>query len=180
MKYYLVALLDKDSCKMLEPIQKSFSRRYKVYRNMTKPCIFLQSIENPDIDKLDKLISNLLIPYKKFKVELNSISCKGNPCRELNLTLEPKGYIKRFNRKIDDILISNGFNILMHNNQEEISICLAYNNQASKDIIEKEQYKIIPNSKPLFDTLKIDRVELWKSPNGKQNSILKSYSLRDY
>lgn len=179
MKYYLVALLDKDSCKQLEPIQKSFSKRYKIYKGIIKPYIFLHSLENPDIDKLDKLMCNLLTPYKKFKVELDYISYKGNPCRELNLNIESKGYIGRFNRKIDDILITNGFNSPSAENSQVMSICLANTTQGLKDFTN-EQFKIIPNSKPCFDTLKIDRVELWKLSNGKKPSILKSYTLRDY
>ncbi|MDU2231225.1 MAG: hypothetical protein E7E40_06895, partial [Clostridium perfringens] len=70
MKYYLVALFDEESCKSLESIQRGLLRKYKLPRNHISLHIPLETIDNPNLDKLDEVVLKLIKPYKKFKIEL--------------------------------------------------------------------------------------------------------------
>lgn len=174
MKYYLVASFDNDSCSQIEAVQKRLSRKYKTSRNATKPRILLETIEDPDLDKLDKLISGFLVPYKKFKVEVLNVSAQNNSYHSLNLNIESKGYIKRFDRCFNSLLYTNGFNVKFNHNVDELCIFLG-------NLNVKDQANIPNIDIPLnFQTIKVNKVELTKSLNNKPESIIKTYTLRDY
>ena len=72
MKYYIVALFNKESYETIFPIQKNISKKFKGYRNSPIPHITLSILENPNIEKLTPVIEKIIKPYKKFKIELNS------------------------------------------------------------------------------------------------------------
>lgn len=97
MKYYLVALFDEESCKSLESIQRGLLRKYKLPRNHISLHIPLETIDNPNLDKLDEVVLKLIKPYKKFKIELTgSAEFNESTNKALNLQIENKGYIKKF------------------------------------------------------------------------------------
>ena len=79
MKYYLVALFDTESYSAMEKIQKSICQKYKIYKNVPMLHITLETIEDPDMDKLSRVITDILKPYKTFKVETNGIICFDSP-----------------------------------------------------------------------------------------------------
>lgn len=174
MKYYLVASFDNDSCSHIEAVQKRISKKYKTSRNATKPRILLETIEDPDFDKLDKLITGFLAPYKKFKVEVLNVSAQNNSYHSLNLNIESKGYIKRFNRCFNSLLYSNGFNVKSNHNMDEL--CIFLGNLNIKDQVNISNVDIPLN----FQTIKVNKIELTKSLNNKPDSIIKTYTLRDY
>ncbi|MTK14083.1 MAG: 2'-5' RNA ligase family protein [Clostridiaceae bacterium] len=96
MKYYLVALFDKQSYSYIEEMQKSICKKYKIYKNMPVLHITLEVIGDPDIEKLNKIVSDILKPYKKFKVEINGAMCFDPPYKwDLHVSLANTNYAIR-------------------------------------------------------------------------------------
>ena len=60
MKYYIVALFDDESYKLISPIQKNLSKKYRANRNSPQPYIVLGALENPTIDKLSPILEKIL------------------------------------------------------------------------------------------------------------------------
>ena len=60
MKYYLVALFDDDSYNFMEELQRNLCRKYKINRNIAAFHITLEVVGNPDIDKLTKIIEDII------------------------------------------------------------------------------------------------------------------------
>lgn len=182
MKYYLVALFDDESYKAMEPIQRSLSRKYKLYRNLPKLHITLEVIENPNIEKLDTILTKIFKPYKRFKVELKDFICTGDQYKTINLEIENRGYIKRFSRLINDTLKLHGFNVKLNTDNNDLYVSLANSNFHQKDWKNKDGKAT--NSKltieNFYNTAKIDRIELWKSINNKKETIILSYPLKSF
>lgn len=108
MRYYLVALFDNDSYDEMSKLQK-FCDKYRIYKDIPMLHIPLEIIGNFDIEKLDKIIMDILKPYKKFKVQGSEIICFDPPYKSVNLNIENKGYIARLARNINNKLRENGF-----------------------------------------------------------------------
>lgn len=175
MKYYIVALFDDDSYKCLHPIQRNYSKKFKANRNSPIPHIILEVVENPNIDKLDAIIQKITQPYKKFKVEIvpSVFVCEAN--KTVALSIQDKGYIKRFTRLISDTLKLNNFSL--KSTSAPINISLANLNYVNKDIKKGDNEFAIDTK---FETLKVSRIELWKISNSKRETLIKTYHLKDF
>lgn len=175
MKYYLVALFDDESYKNLNPIQRNLSKRFRANRNSPTPYIPLEVVENPNIDKLDLVVDKIIKPYKNFKVQLSTEVTISENSKTLNINIQDVGYIRRLNRLINDTLKLYGFNVLEYNNENSAHISLANLNFIPKDM-KKLDNEITFKSN--VETLKIDRIELWKFSNNKREIPVKSYPLK--
>ena len=175
MKYYLVALFDDESYKNLNPIQKNLSKKFRANRNSPTPYIPLEVIENPNIDKLDVVIDKIIKPYKNFKVQLLKEISVSETSKTLNMKIQDVGYIKRINRLFNDTLRLYGFNIHENSGEPSMHISLANLNFIPKDM---KKFDGEVNFKSKFDTLKVDRIELWKISNNKREVLIKSYPLK--
>ena len=63
MTYYLVAVLDDSSYNCIERIQKEICYNYKLFDKkdkLPKLHITIETIDDPDLDKLIKLLSDIL------------------------------------------------------------------------------------------------------------------------
>lgn len=182
MKYYLVALFDQDSYSSMERIQKNICKKYKIYKNIPTLHITLETIEDPDIDKLTKIISDVLKPYKKFKVETNGVICFDPPYKSVNLKIESKGYIARLTRNINDTLKLHGFNVRENIDNWDLHVSLANTNYAIKEWSSKEYIAACDLAKKdgFYKLAKIEKIELWKPINNKKEMLVKSFPLRDY
>lgn len=182
MRYYLVALFDEDSYKSIESIQKNISRKYKLYRNLPTLHITLEIIEDPNLDKLDEILYNIIKPYKQFKVELNNVICFDEPYKSVNLKVENKGYIKRLARVINDKLRLNGFNVRDTISNWDLHVSLANTNFASREWSKNEFNIACENAKEdgFYKMAKINRIELWKPINNKKEMVIKSYPLKTF
>lgn len=182
MKYYLVALFDEESYKLIEPIQKNLSRKHKLYRNLPTLHITLEVIDNPNIEKLDAILEKIIRPYKRFKVELKDILCFSEPYKSVNLKVENKGYIKRLARNINDTLKLHGFNVRQTIDDWDLHISLASTNFPQREW-KKQEYEIACSSaknQDFHDMARVDRIELWKAINNKKETIVKTYPLKSY
>ncbi|WP_027632742.1 hypothetical protein [Clostridium hydrogeniformans] len=181
MKYYLVALIDEESYKKLEPVQKNLCRKYRLNRNLPMLHIPLQVLDNPNLDKLDSIIMDILKPYKRFKIELNEEIFFYEPIRTFNLKIEPRGYIKRLSRLFYDTLRIHGFNVRMPMDYDDIFISLTNSNNSSKGSFNKDSANnFLDRNANLLKVAKIDKIELWKATSGKKDIIVRSYPLKTF
>ncbi|MEY8763216.1 MULTISPECIES: 2'-5' RNA ligase family protein [Clostridium] len=182
MKYYLVALFDKDSYSYIERIQRNICRKYRLYKNMPVLHITLEVVENPDIDKLSKIVAGILKPYKKFKVEINGAICFEPPYKSVNLKVESKGYIVRLARQINERLRMYKFNVRRDISKWDLHISLANTNYAIREWSSKEYSAACESlkEKNVYKMARIDRIALWKPINNKRDMLIKSFQLRDF
>lgn len=182
MKYYLVALFDKESYSYIEEMQKGICRKYKIYKNIPMLHITLEVIGDPDVDKLTKIISDILKPYKKFKVEINGAICFDPPYKSVNLKVESRGYIIRLARNINEILKLHGFDVRDNIEHWDLHVSLANTNYAIREWSSKEYIAACESAKKedMHRMAKIDRIELWKPINNKKEMVIKSFLLKDY
>lgn len=181
MKYYLVAVLDVDSYKIIEPLQRNLLKKYKLPKNSITLHIPLETLENPNIDKLDEVVTKLIKPYKKFKIELTGDVHYHDPANKtISLKIENKGYIKKIHRCLNDMLKLHGFNI-KESVDSPLYIPVSYNTNG-KDIKKTEsspvQFHLRTVSKR--NVVTISKIELWKISNSRKETIVKSYTLRNY
>ena len=180
MKYYLVALLDKNSNFYMENLQKQVCRKYKLYKNHPALHITVEVIDEPNLDVLDSVISDIIKPYKRFKVELNNAICFDSPYKSITMKVTNKGYITRLSRRLNEKLRFHGFKV--RENNEILHIALGNTNYSSKKSIN-EHISINPNEKFTEDPgkmVKIERFELWKAINNRKSLLIKSYPLKEY
>lgn len=175
MKYYLVALFDDNSYSKVENIQKNVCRKYRLYKKSPALHIALETLNEPDLNKLDSIIADILKPYKRFKVEFKKMLCFDSPCKSLNLKVENKGYIIRISRNINEKLKSHGFNVGEH--IDNLYIPIANANFNSKKLDTDAQ---IIDDAASNELIRIDRIELWKTINNKKTQVIKSYPLKEY
>lgn len=182
MKYYLVALFDAESYTSMEGIQKNICQRYRLFKNVPTLHITLEIVEDPDMDKLTKIINDILKPYKKFKVETNGLVCFDPAYKSINLKIENKGYIIRLARTINDTLKLHGFNVRENITSLDLHVPLANTNYAAREWTSKEYVAASTTSKQSGSSklVKVDRIELWKSITNKRDMLVKSFPLRDF
>lgn len=182
MKYYLVALFDDESYSAMEAIQKSICKKYKLYKNVPMLHITLETIEDPDIEKLSKVITDILKPYKKFKVETNGIICFDPPYKSVNLKIESKGYIIRLARTINDTLKLHGFTVRDNIDNWDLHVSLANTNYAVREWTGREYVAACNTAKKdgFYRLAKVERIELWKPINNRKEMLVKSFPLRDF
>ena len=182
MKYFLVALFDDESNSIIQNIQRDICRKYKLYKNSPNLYIPVSAITNPDLEKLDLVISKIINPYKKFKVDINNKIALSENLSQVNLKVEDKGYIFRLARSITDTLNLHGFNVDKNNDNIDLRILLANANH----IIKKSQtggnlsIDETLSQEDSFKFAKVSRLELWKQISNKKEVPIKIYNLRDY
>ncbi|MCJ7688832.1 MAG: hypothetical protein MUO60_05880 [Clostridiaceae bacterium] len=182
MKYFLVALFDDDSNSIIKNIQRDICRKYKLYKSSPNLYIPITAITNPDIEKLDVVVSKIISPYKKFKVDLNNNIGLSENFSQVNLKVEDKGYIFRLARSITDTLDLHGFNVNKEKDAINLHILLANANHIIKKSSNGGTISIDDNldKDDFFKFAKVSRLELWKQISNKKEMLVKTYTLRDY
>ncbi|MGL5649817.1 MAG: hypothetical protein ACRDDY_18440 [Clostridium sp.] len=176
MKYYIVALLDDESNEFILSTQRTLSKKFRANKNLPKPYVALEILDNPNMDKLNELVHKVLSPYKKFKVELTNEIFVSEECKTLNLKLDNRGYIKKIFITLNDTLKMHGFSV-KDINTTVLSLSLANFNYYPRDIKRK-----LGDNKNLLDleqtTLKISEFQIWKMPHNKHELKLKDFELK--
>jgi len=180
MKYYLVALFDKDSNEYVEQIQKNLCRKYKLYKSLPLLYIPLEVIGDPDIEKLSKIVTEIIKPYKKFKVLINGAECSNTAVKFANLKVENKGYIVRLTRHFNEKLKVNGFDVKENNTEQDFNIPLTGNFFSNKDIPHRDNINDGIKSENINRTVTVERIELWRNVNNKKDMMVKKFQLREY
>lgn len=182
MKYYIVALFDIQSYKQMETIQKKLCQKYKLYKNIPMLHITLETVDDPDMEKLTKVIGDMIKPYKKFKVESSGVVCFDPPYKSVNLKIENKGYIYRLMRQFNDTLKLHGFHVRQNIDQWDLHVSLANSNYAIREWSGNEYVAACDSAKKSesYRVAKIDRIEIWKPINNKREMVVKSFPLREF
>ena len=182
MKYFLVALFDDQSNSSIQNIQRNICRKYKLYKSSPNLYIPISVITNPDLEKLDVVISKIIVPYKKFKVGLNNSIGLSENFSQVNLKVEDKGYIFRLARSITDTLDLHGFNVKSDNDNIDLRILLANANHIIKKSCNGGTISIDDtlNKDDFFKYAKVSKIELWKQVSNKKDMLVKTYELREY
>ena len=182
MKYFLVALFDDGSNTILQNIQRDICRKYKLYKSSPNFYISICAITNPDLEKLDAVISKIMVPYKNFKVNINNNISLTENFTQVNLKVEDKGYIYRLARSITDTLDLHGFNVKGENENIDLRIHLANANHIIKKSCSGGTINIDANldKDDFYKFAKVCRLELWKQISNKKDAIVKAYDLREY
>jgi hypothetical protein len=182
MKYFLVALFDDLSNSTIQSIQKDICRKYKLYKSSPNLCIPISAITNPDLEKLDVVVSKILAPYKKFKVGLNNSIGLSENFSQVNLNVYDKGYIFRLARNITDTLDLHSFNVKNDDTDIDLRILIANANHIIKKSCNGSTLSIDDtlNKDDFFKFVKVSRLELWKQVSNKKETLVKTYELREY
>jgi 2'-5' RNA ligase len=182
MRYYLVALFDNDSYKEIEGIQRNICKKYKLYKNLPVLHITLEIVGDPDIEKLDEVLTKILKPYKRFKVEISDVICFDEPYKSVNLKIENKGYISRIARSVNDTLRLYGFDVRGSIENWDLHVSLANTNYAIREWSKREYSAACSSTKRdgFYKLATINRIELWKPINNKREMVVKSYQLKQY
>lgn len=178
MKYYVVALLDKDSYDELTPIKRKFSKKFKANRHSPIPFIALNVIDTSNIEKVSQVVEKVIKPYKKFKVELNNNVSVSESLKTVNLQIQDRGYIKKIYSALKENFELNGLNV-KYTADKDISISLATLNHVNKnidnDVACDENDSFLQNQ-----TYKVSKLEVWRLSNNKKEICLKSFPLRNF
>ncbi|OFI06596.1 hypothetical protein CLOACE_09380 [Clostridium acetireducens DSM 10703] len=174
MKYYLVALFDKNSYAYIKNVQRDLCKKYKFYKNPLGFHVTLSVIEDPDIDKLSLIINDIIKPYKKFKVGINLNCCLNNNQKYIGLPVKNKGYIATITRNINEDLLLKGFNF-KNSNIDNLFIPLCYSGYNNS-----KGYNLKYSDEENLFMVKVDRIELWKSINSRKEIMVKRFTLRDF
>lgn len=177
MKYYIVALFDKDSYEILSPLQKKYTKKYRANRHSPIPHITLNIIEASNIDRIVPIIEKVLSPYKKFKVEYSDNISISEHLRTLNLKINNRGYIKKIYKALTDDFEINNITV-KYAPKNDIGVSLATINHFNKD--KRNESEVATDCEDSNNTLKIDRIELWKIPQNKKEICLKSFTLKNF
>jgi len=182
MKYFLVALFDDGSNSTIQNIQRDICKKYKLYKSSPSLYIPLCGITNPDLEKLDVVISKIMVPYKKFKVNINNSINLTENFTQVNLKVEDTGYIYRLARTITDTLDLHGFNVKGEDANIDLRILLANANHIIKKSYNGGSIAIDANldKDDFFKLAKVCRLELWKQVSNKKEVVVKTYGLREY
>lgn len=181
MRYYLVATLDFDSAKSIEFLQRNIQKKYKISKSYSTFHIPLETLEDPNIDKLDEVVKKLIKPYKKFKIELTGdLNYHDHFNKSASLRIENKGYIKKLHRSLNGMLKLYGFSI-KENIDSPLFMPLSFNSvgKAIKKTEPINQFFPLRTASKR-NVVKISSIEIWKSTNNKKDSIVKIYNLPSY
>lgn len=182
MKYYLVALIDENSTENIIYIQKYLNRKYRLYKNISNLYIPLGSVSGAELDKINEVVEKILVPYKKFKVGIDNDIFINDTSNTVNLKIRDKGYINKISHHIFDMftvhgIVSKDFSALEHFNMP-----ISNANNAIRKAYSGNSF-VLDNSKDkneLLNYCKINKIEIWKQLNNRKDTLVKSYSLKEY
>lgn len=175
MRYYLVAALGRDDNKRLERFQRPLTRKGK---NRKAPYIGIpmDTIEDPDLKKLEVQLKELLSPYRYFHVQVQGPYFNTPKFKVSGLTVTNFGYIRKLQRHLDEFLELSGFKVGGEAPEEEPFILslsadrLPQNFDVNQGVFEEGQATGI---------FRVERIEVWKTLNAKRDSIALSIPLRN-
>lgn len=182
MKYYLVATIDNEFTDEIQTIQKFLNKKYRVYKNITNLYIPLGSINNAEFDKLDEIIKKIISPYKKFRVGIDNDIYINDTSNTVNLKIKDKGYINKISRSLFDMLDTHGINAKDFSSFAYFNMPISNANNAIRKAYSNNSFAIDTSKEKteLINFTKIDKIEIWKQLNNRKDTIVKSYSLKEF
>ncbi len=173
MKYNLVALFDNDSNRFIDFNYRHNSKRNKNIHHIPLHIV-LETIDDPDFNKLNDLLLKILKPYKRFKVHFDTLYTLSSNNKNQYLNVEEKGYINGLVRNLNEDLKLAGFKVRDLDINENLFVSLSQN--SPKNFNSKSNL-----SQTSVDSFaKIEKIEIWKTIGNKKYSIVHTYNLREF
>lgn len=182
MKYYLVALIDDNSADNIISIQKLLNKKYRLYKNISNLYIPLGSVSNAELDKLDDIVKKVLSPYKKFKVGIDNDVYINDTSNTVNLKVKDKGYINKISRNMFDMFNTYGINVKDFSTLSYFNMPISNANNAIRKACANNIFTLDSSKEKtdLINYTNINRIEVWKQLNNRRDTIVKSYTLKDF
>lgn len=177
MKYYLVAILDKESGKIIENSTRNLIKKIKPKKKTSFYGVVLDAVEDPDMPKFEELVREITKPVRRFKIDIVGNLSYDEEFKTIGLDVVNFGYIKRMARNFNSQLSLHGYKVRSEEtieNKETVQLIL-YNGGITKDL-ESFQSVLKKNQGSIF---KIDRFEIWKNFNFKRDSVVTTIPLVD-
>jgi len=177
MKYYLVALLDKESGKIIESSTRNLIKKIKPKKKTSFYGVVLETIEDPDLTKLEEIINEISKPVRYFKIDVQGNLTFDENSKTIGLEVSNFGYVKSLSRNFNTMLRLHGFAV---REEEEIESkdtvqLVLYNGGITKDL-SSFQNVLKKNAGSKF---KVDRFQLWKNFNFRKDSVVTTIPLKD-
>lgn len=176
MKYFLVAVLNRESTKDLEYIQRPLVKKG---RNSKKPpymAIPIDTIEDPDKDKLNVFLEELLKPFRYFHVDITGKYINVQDEKLTGLPVTNFGYIKKIQRHLNEYMELSGYKVSQEKSDDKDFIFSMSVDRLPKDLENTKNLFDTPDNKKMF---LVDRIELWKTMNAKKDSVVFSIPLKN-
>lgn len=174
MKYYLVALLDRNSGKLVDNATRGLVKKIKPKRRTSFYGVVVEIIEDPDMKKLEDVVKDLAKPLRLFKIDVQPNLAMDEETKTIGLAVEHFGYIARLTRNFNTMLELHGFKVRPYAEERDIHLVL-YNGGNPKELENlKANFR---NPKDLL--FKVDRFEIWKNFNFKRDSVVATIPLKD-
>ncbi|KOF57543.1 MULTISPECIES: hypothetical protein [Clostridium] len=184
MKYCLIAEFTKESYSNIEDVQRYACKKYKLYKRLQNLHIMLETMDEPNLDKLDKIMLEQIKPYKKFKVKVEPNLVYDNDQKAVALKVEQQGYIIRIIRNLCEKLSYNGFKLHCKYPEDlyNLYIPIANGNYQTKNFFQQNDQVAADVLEKSVGTsfFKIQGFKLCKLTGYKKISVIKSYPLKDY
>lgn len=177
MKYYLVALLDKESGKVIESSTRNLIKKIKPKKKTSFYGVVLETIEDPDLAKLEEIINEITKPIKYFKIDvLGNLSFDDNT-NTIGLEVSNFGYVKSLSRNFNTMLGLHGFTVRKEEEIESKDMVqlVLYNGGITKDLSSFQDVL----KKSAGSKFKVDRFQLWKNFNFRKDSVVTTIPLKD-
>jgi len=177
MKYYLVALLDKESGKAIENATRGLVKKIKPKKKTAFYGVILETIEDPDVVKLEDTIKDMARPLRLFKIDVQGKLSYNANYRTIGLDVMNFGYVKSLSRNFNTMLSLHGFKVREEKEVEEKETVqlILYNGGITKDL-DTYQNVLRKNQQTRY---KVDRFEIWKNFNFKKDSVIATIPLKD-
>ncbi|MFL0250876.1 2'-5' RNA ligase [Clostridium neuense] len=184
MKYCLIAEFTKESYSNIENVQRYACKKYKLYKKLQNLHIMLETMDEPNLDKLDKIMLEQIKPYKKFKIKIEPNLVYDNEQKAVALKVEQQGYIIRIIRNLCEKLNYSGFKLHYKNLDDlyNLYIPIANGNYQLKNLFQQANQNVnnILEKSAGTSFFKIQGFKLCKLTGYKKISVIKSYPLKDY
>lgn len=177
MKYYLVALLDKESGKIIENSTRNLIKKIKPKKKTSFYGVVMEAVEDPDIVKLEELVRDISKSVRLFKLDILGNLTYDDEFKTIGIDVVNFGYIKRLSRSFNSKLGLHGFKVRdeeLIEKKENVQLVL-YNGGITKEL-ESFQNILKRNQNSIF---KVDRFEIWKNFNFKKDSVVATIPLVD-
>ena len=175
MRYKIVASFDNNSTDYLKSINYTLRKKLRLNRYNNNYHIEIISTSNMDLNVLNKVLSDILTPYKKFMVRIDDNICINANNRKINLKVLNKGYLSKITRNISDTLRLYGFKLNKCYDECDFYMTIFDFNRRNSHYINRlnNSFNLVKN------TLKINKIEVL-GINDKKELLVKSFPLREY
>jgi len=182
MIYYLVAILDSHSYSRIEEIQRDICLKYNLFAmgdKLPKLHITLETIEDPDLEVLDKAIKEVLVNYSSFKTLCKGIICFEPPYKSVNLEIYDNGEVKALSSDLNATLKSCGLKVRKNIQDYKFHISLANTYFSNRDWSELEYKAACTFAKDLCCPIEINifELQLWKPIHDESKMVVYTYTL---